>query len=81
VLRSSGPQLENPMSANLAAALITKLTVSNRLDSDDIQAILALRIHERRLDARQSIVTEGSRPAECCLIVVGFGFSSIINCM
>ncbi|MCA1411741.1 Crp/Fnr family transcriptional regulator [Bradyrhizobium sp. NBAIM20] len=64
------------MSANLASALITKLTVSNRLDSDDIRAIQALRIRQHRLGGREIIVSDGERPEHCCLIVEGFAFRS-----
>ncbi|TWI73661.1 CRP-like cAMP-binding protein [Bradyrhizobium huanghuaihaiense] len=64
------------MPANLAAALITKLTVSNDLDADDIRAIQSLRIRERHLDAGQIIVADGERPTDCCLIADGFAFRS-----
>jgi len=64
------------MPANLASALITKLTVSNRLDSDDIRALQNLRIQERRLGPRQAVVRDGDRPTECCLLAEGFAFRS-----
>jgi len=64
------------MATSLAAALITKLTVSNHLDSDDIRAIQGLRIRQRNLDARQVIVADGERPSDCCLIADGFAFRS-----
>ena len=59
------------MPANLASALITKLTVSNNLDADDIRAIHALRIRERHFDAGEVIVADGDRPSDCCLIAEG----------
>ena len=36
------------MSGNLATALITKLTVSNHLEGENIRAIQGLRIREKR---------------------------------
>lgn len=62
------------MASNLATTLIKKLTVSNVLDNDDIQALQRLPIIERKLAAQQTIVADGSRPKECCLIVEGFAF-------
>lgn len=64
------------MPGNLATALITKLTVSNRLDGDDIRAIQGLRIRQRNLGAREVIVADGERPDECCLLADGFAFRS-----
>lgn len=64
------------MAANLATVLITKLTVSNRLDSLDIRAIQQLPIREQRRSAQDVIVADGSRPTECCLVVDGFAFRS-----
>ncbi|MBW7969567.1 Crp/Fnr family transcriptional regulator [Bradyrhizobium sp. BR 10289] len=64
------------MPANLASALITKLTVSNNLDAADIRAIHGLRIRERHLNAGEVIVADGDRPSDCCLIVEGFAFRS-----
>ncbi|QQO13244.1 Crp/Fnr family transcriptional regulator [Bradyrhizobium diazoefficiens] len=64
------------MSAHLASALITKLTVSNNLDADDIRAIHSLRIRARHLDAGEVIVADGDRPSDCCLIADGFAFRS-----
>lgn len=64
------------MPANLASALITKLSVSNHLDGEDIRAIQSLRIRERHLAAREIIVADGTRPGDCCLIVEGFALRS-----
>ena len=64
------------MSGNPTSALITKLTVSNNLDSDDIRAIQHLRIRPKNLAAREVIVADGQRPTECCLIASGFAFRS-----
>ncbi len=60
----------------LAAALIRKLTLTSRLDDDDIRAIENLRIHERQTGARQTIVPDGSRPGDCCLVAEGFAVRS-----
>ncbi|MDA9463283.1 Crp/Fnr family transcriptional regulator [Bradyrhizobium sp. CCBAU 53415] len=64
------------MPANLASALITKLSVSNNLDAEDIRAIHGLRIRERHLDAGEVIVADGDWPSDCCLIADGFAFRS-----
>ncbi|MBR0695844.1 Crp/Fnr family transcriptional regulator [Bradyrhizobium lablabi] len=64
------------MSANVATALLTKLTVSNQLDGDDIQALSRLPMRIRNLEAQQVIVAEGDRPEECCLLSEGFAFRS-----
>lgn len=64
------------MTGLLASSLITKLAVSNQLDGDDIRAILSLPIRSQRLEAHQSIVREGDRPAECCLLAEGFASRS-----
>ena len=64
------------MSTNLATALITKLTVSNHLEGEDIRAIQGLRIRERHLGGREVIVADSTRPGECCLISEGFAFRS-----
>ncbi|RZN36275.1 Crp/Fnr family transcriptional regulator [Bradyrhizobium sp. Leo121] len=64
------------MMAPVATALLTKLTASNVLDGEDIQAIQRLPIRFRELDARQIIVADGERPAECCLLAEGFTFRS-----
>lgn len=50
------------MTADLAAALITKLTVSNVLDEEDIEALRSLPIHQREFNAREAIVADGQRP-------------------
>jgi CRP-like cAMP-binding protein len=64
------------MSANLASTLITKLTLSNHLDGDDIRAILDLPIKERRVGAREVVVADGTHPGQCCLLADGFAFRS-----
>jgi CRP-like cAMP-binding protein len=64
------------MTAHLAAALITKLTVSNFLDKEDIEALRRLPIHQREFKSREAIVSDGQRPHECCLIGEGFAFRS-----
>jgi CRP-like cAMP-binding protein len=64
------------MTGNLATALITKLTVSNTLDGDDIRAIQRLPIRARNMKAREVIVSDGERPTDCCLLAGGFAFRS-----
>jgi CRP-like cAMP-binding protein len=73
---SFGSHEDDPMPANFASALITRLAVSNHLDGEDIRAIQSLRIRERHLGAREIIVADGARPGECCLIVEGFASRS-----
>jgi CRP-like cAMP-binding protein len=60
------------MTSNLATHLVTKLTVSNRLDGQDVQAIQHLPILERRFGPYETLVADGSRPTECCLLAEGF---------
>lgn len=64
------------MSANLASSLITKLSVSNNLDAEDIRSLHGLRIRERHVEAGEIIVADGDRPSECCLLAAGFAFRS-----
>jgi len=64
------------MTLNLTTALLTRLTVSNRLDSDDIRAIQGLRIQEKAIGAREIIVADGERTDRCCMISEGFVFRS-----
>jgi CRP-like cAMP-binding protein len=64
------------MTKILSDALITKLTRSNKLDADDIEAIrrLPMRLHE--LGPKETIAADGTRPAECCLLGEGFAVRS-----
>ncbi len=64
------------MSANLATALLTKLTLSNHLDGADVQAIQRLPIRTRDVKARHVIVADGDRSTECSLLAEGFAFRS-----
>ena len=59
---------------DLAVALVTKLKVSNNLSEVDIQAIEALPIRRRDLEAQQRIVADGDRPSDCCLLFSGFAY-------
>ena len=59
---------------DLAVALVTKLKVSNNLSEVDIQAIEALPIRRRDLEAQQRIVADGDRPTDCCLLFSGFAY-------
>ena len=64
------------MPGNMATSLVTKLMVSNILDEADIRAILNLPIRARAVGSHESIVKEGDRPHDCCLIGDGFAFRS-----
>jgi CRP-like cAMP-binding protein len=64
------------MTGSLATTLITKLTVSNTLDGDDIRALQSLPIRGRSLEALEVVVADGDRPTDCCLLTDGFAFRS-----
>ncbi len=57
-------------------ALKRKLSVTTRLDADDIAAVEALPINVRSLAAHELIVRDGECPQQCCLVVEGFAFRS-----
>ena len=54
------------------AALLERLTVVSGLEEEDVEALRALPIAIRRVEAGHSIVRDGDRPKECCLLVEGF---------
>ncbi len=56
-----------PMPRFLATTFITKLTVSNTLDDDDIQAIQSPPIRGRSLQALEVVVAHAHRPTECLI--------------
>lgn len=64
------------MFPNLLSALVTKITVSNRLDDYAIRVLRGIKTRQRNLGPRELIVAEGDRPHECCLLVEGFAFRS-----
>ena len=64
------------MPGSPTAALVQKLTKTNRLDQDDILAIQQLPIQSKRVPAQHCFVRDGDRPSESCLIVDGFAFRS-----
>jgi CRP-like cAMP-binding protein len=65
--------LHNPVSLHPERArLIRKLESIAILGDEDRQAIFALPMTIRSIDADRDIVREGDRPTECCLIVEGF---------
>jgi CRP-like cAMP-binding protein len=64
------------MTGPLATTLVTKLTVSNRLDGEDIRAVQSLPIRSQSLRAQETIAADGDRPADSCLITEGFAFRS-----
>ncbi|MGY4568535.1 Crp/Fnr family transcriptional regulator [Bradyrhizobium sp. USDA 3256] len=55
------------------------MTVSNRLDSQDIRAIERLPIREQQLPAQKIIVADGSRTRESCLLAEGFAFRAKVT--
>lgn len=60
------------MFPSAAQALVTKLRVSNRLDAEDLKALHELPIDGRSVAARQTVVHDGDRPSQCCLLIDGF---------
>lgn len=54
------------------AALLRRLSAVSGLEEADIEAIRSLPILIRRPEGGQTIVRDGDRPSECCLIVEGF---------
>jgi CRP-like cAMP-binding protein len=56
----------------LPSMLVRKLQATNRLNDDDIAAIERLPIVAHDLEAHQSIIREGDKPKQCCLLFEGF---------
>jgi CRP-like cAMP-binding protein len=54
------------------AALLRRLNTVSGLDDADIAAIRALPIVVRQWEAGRTIVSDGDRPTDCCLIIEGF---------
>jgi CRP-like cAMP-binding protein len=57
-------------------AMIRKLRNNTKLEDDDLDAIRGLPIHIRELPADTSIVKEGDRPTQCCLMIEGYSARS-----
>ena len=64
------------MAGTLSDALVRKISVSNRLDHADIEALRTLPIQRREVRAREIIVRDGQRATQCCLVAEGFVFRS-----
>ena len=54
------------------AALLRRLNTVSGLDDADIAAIRTLPINVRHWEAGRTIVSDGGRPTECCLVIEGF---------
>jgi len=54
------------------AALLRRLNTVSGLDEADIAAIRALPINVRHWEAGRTIVSDGGRPTDCCLVIEGF---------
>ena len=54
------------------AALFRRLNTVTGLDDEDIAAIRALPINVRHWEAGRTVVSDGSRPTECVLVIEGF---------
>jgi CRP-like cAMP-binding protein len=59
-------------SETISAALIRRLRTSAGISDEDIQTIQALPIAVKEYAADRSVVRDGQRATECCLIVEGF---------
>ncbi|WP_249159766.1 Crp/Fnr family transcriptional regulator [Bradyrhizobium tropiciagri] len=62
------------MAGNLSKALLRKITVSNKLDEEDVGSLEKLPIERRMMGPREIVVRDGERPTQCCLVVEGFMF-------
>jgi CRP-like cAMP-binding protein len=60
-------------------ALVRKLRHTTNLDDDDIKSIRDLPMTLRDVPANQSIVREGDRPQQCCLMIEGFSIRSKVT--
>ncbi|MBV9564424.1 MAG: Crp/Fnr family transcriptional regulator [Bradyrhizobium sp.] len=56
----------------ISDALVRRLRTTSGLTADEEQAIRVLPVTVRSYGANQTIVRDGDRPTECCLIVAGF---------
>ena len=56
--------------------LTRRLRKNTALDDADVAAIAALPVHVKRLAPHATIVIEGDRPAQCCLMIEGFAVRS-----
>ena len=54
------------------ASLLRRLTVVSGLDEPDKAAIRALPVAVRQWEGGRTIVADGQRPTDCCLVVEGF---------
>jgi CRP-like cAMP-binding protein len=60
----------------LPSMLVRKLQATNRLNDDDIAAIERLPIVAHDLEGHESIIREGDKPKQCCLLFDGFACRS-----
>jgi CRP-like cAMP-binding protein len=56
--------------------LTRKLRKNTELGEADVAAIAALPVHVKHLASHATIVIEGDRPAQCCLVIEGFAVRS-----
>jgi CRP-like cAMP-binding protein len=56
----------------LFSALLRRLSATSTIDEDDVRAIRALPIVVKHYRANQTIVVEGERPTQSCLLSDGF---------
>jgi CRP-like cAMP-binding protein len=65
------PELRVPNDA-LHAALLERLRTSSAISEDDVREILALPITVKQYPAERTVVSDGQRSTDCCLIADGF---------
>lgn len=56
----------------IRAALVQRLRISSGISDEDVSAILALPISVKPYAAERSVVSDGQRATDCCLIADGF---------
>lgn len=64
--------MTGPTASPEHALLIRKLETTERLGPEDKQALSALPLQIRDVEADTDIVREGDRPSACCLVLDGF---------
>jgi len=56
----------------IRAALVQRLRISSGISDEDVSEILALPISVKQYAAERSVVSDGQRATDCCLIAEGF---------
>jgi CRP-like cAMP-binding protein len=59
--------------------LIRKLRLNSRLGEDDADAVRALPFRSENVDRGETIIREGDRPGQCCIVLSGFLYRSKVG--